>query len=263
MSDLIRQPDHNTFSAHSLVRSIGQFFNGFMPHFSAVTSTNHNNNNALFFTYAVMGLAHTKDKMEQFQHPSNAADATKEKETALVGYQARNAFAARLASLVKAQEAEAKSKKAENHVTANARALAERHANSHREYEALVKESEARLAFAKRLTGSKAIFNANDLDSAHAVSKVNESYTQPEFSHDTLNLKGLVAMQERRDFAKHLAILPEKQESKESKETKSTNNAAQAKAQSHIKAHEKLHGLHNVNAAQMQAQGFMTGYGTN
>lgn len=274
MSDLIRKPNLSASSTGSFLRSMKQFFSGFLPRFAAVESTSNNNNHATFFTYALMGLADHKDRLERPQDLSHAAyDAAQE--SALVGYQARNALAARLATLVKAREAETESQKANSHVTAASLAMAKRHANSHREYEALVKESEARLAFAKRIAGGKAIFNANALNAEQAVSKIAEAYAQPEFSHKELNLSGIVTLQERHDFAQHLAGMPDSKvaseyRAKDAKDTQATqtakntaNNAAQTKAQELIKGLVKPNALAKANAAQVQAQGFMAGFGIN
>lgn len=210
---------------------MGQFFN----HFFTVAG-----NNAIFFNYAVMGLADQKDKAEREQNQSLvAADAAQE--AALTGYQARMAFAARIADLAKANNSK------ESLATVSAES----------QKESVVKESEARLAFSERLAGGKAIFDANALDAQQAVSKVAPSYVGPEYSHQELNLNGLASMQERYNFAQQLAGV-----SNESNETaldqSNHSNAAQVKAQSHIQARAKQHA---INAAQVQANGYTVAFG--
>lgn len=234
MSDLIRKQNHNDFSASSLVSSMGQFFNNFFTNFATISG-----NNAIFFNYAVTGLVDQKDKAERLQAQSYAA-ADAAQEAALGGYQARMAFAARIADLVKAQK---------SNETLGA-------ASAESQKEAVIKESEARLAFSERLAGGKAIFDANALDAKQAVSKVNGAYVGPEYSLNELNLSGLVSMQERHDFEQQLAGVPS--EAAVVNSTKS--NAAQVKAQNYIKALAKQQG---VSAAQVQANGYVAAFGNN
>lgn len=234
MSNLILKQDHNDFSASSLVSSMGQFFNNFLTNFATIAG-----NNSIFFNYAVTGLVDHKDKAELQQTQSYVAiDAAQE--SALSGYQARMAFAARLAELVKAQ----KSNKSLDAISADS------------QKEAVIKESEARLAFSERLAGGKAIFDANALDVKQAISKVSDAYVDPEYSHNELNLSGLVSMQKRHDFSQQLAGMPSKADGINF--TKS--NAAQIKAQNYIKAFAKQHG---ISAAQSKANSYTAAFSNN
>lgn len=234
MSDLIYKQNHNDFSASSLVSSMGQFFNNFLTNFAAIAG-----NNAIFFNYAVTGLVDNQDKNEQKQAQSYAATDSAQ-EAALSGYQARMAFAARIADLVKAQN--------NNEVldTVNAVSLKD----------AVIKESEARLAFSERLAGGKAIFDANALNVKQAVSKVSNTSVKPEYSHNELNLSGVVSMQERHNFAQQLAGLHSEAAVINGKHS----NAAQVKAQNNIAALAKQRG---INAAQSKANGYTVAFGNN
>lgn len=193
----------------------------------------HKNNNNTYFNYANMDLADHKDLIKHPQDLSNTNEATQE--PSFVNYQARNV-------------------------------LAERHANSHREYETLVKESEARLALARRIAGSKAKFNVNALNAEQATRKIAKAYAKTKFSHEELKLRGIATLQDRHDFAQHLVEMPSNKVTTEQnvKSAKtSVSNAAQIKAQAFIKNLVKPHSLTNAIAAQIQAKGFIAGFSTN